>query len=56
MFAQVGWNGALEMAQIENDEQQFKGTFLSTGATISWSAEQPGFQFQSDAFLSKACT
>ena len=45
----VEWNGTLEMAHIENDEQQFKGTFLSTGATISWSAEQPGFQFQSDA-------
>jgi hypothetical protein len=45
----VEWNGALEMAHIENDPQQFKGTFLSTGATISWSGEQPGFQFQSDA-------
>lgn len=44
----VEWNGALDTAQIENDAQQFKGTFFSTGATIVWSAEQPGFRFQSD--------
>jgi hypothetical protein len=44
----VEWDGALAMAQIENSKQNFKGTFLSTGATISWSAEQPGFSFQSD--------
>ena len=41
-------NGALAMAEIENSAQQFKGTFLSTGATIRWTAEQEGFQFQSD--------
>jgi hypothetical protein len=44
----VEWNGALAMAQIENTPQTFKGTFLSTNATISWSVEQPGFQFQSE--------
>jgi hypothetical protein len=44
----VEWNGALAMEQIENSSQNFKGSFLSTGATISWSAEQPGFRFQSD--------
>jgi len=44
----VEWNGALAMAQIENNSQHFKGNFLSTGATISWFAEQPGFRFQSD--------
>ena len=44
----VEWDGALAMAQIENNTQHFKGSFLSTGATISWSAEQPGFRFQSD--------
>jgi len=43
----VEWDGALAMAQIENASQNFKGTFLSTGATISWSADQPGFHFQS---------
>jgi hypothetical protein len=44
----VEWNGALATEQIENTLQTFKGTFLSTGATIKWSAEQPGFRFQSD--------
>ena len=44
----VEWNGTLAMADIENTSQHFKGTFLSTGATISWSAEQAGFHFQSD--------
>ena len=28
--------------------QQFKSTFFSTKTTIVWSAEQPGFPFQSD--------
>jgi hypothetical protein len=44
----VEWNGVLAMEQIENSSQHFKGSFLSTGATISWSAEQPGFRFESD--------
>jgi hypothetical protein len=44
----VEWDGALAMADIENNSQHFKGNFLSTGATITWSAEQPGFRFQSD--------
>ena len=45
---EVEWNGALATADIENKTQQFKGIFLSTGATITWSAEQPGFRFDSD--------
>jgi hypothetical protein len=45
----VEWNGALATAQIENSAQNFKGSFLSTGATIAWSAEQAGFRFDSDA-------
>jgi hypothetical protein len=45
----VKWDGIVAMAQIENDMQNFKGTFLSTGATIDWSAEEDGFQFQSEA-------
>jgi hypothetical protein len=43
----VEWDGVVAMAQIENTSQHFKGTFLSTGATISWSADQAGFHFQS---------
>jgi hypothetical protein len=44
----VRWDGAIAMELIENTSQQFKGTFLSTGATITWSAHHPGFHFQSD--------
>ena len=45
----VEWTGIVAMAQIENTMQNFKGSFLSTGATINWSAEEDGFQFQSEA-------
>jgi len=45
----VEWGGILGTAQIENNSQNFKGNFLSTGATIVWSAEQEGFRFQSDS-------
>ena len=44
----VEWNGVLATADIENKTQMFKGSFLSTGATIGWSAEQAGFRFESD--------
>jgi hypothetical protein len=46
----VEWNGVVDMAHIENSTSpnRFSGDFLSTGATISWSAEQSGFQFESD--------
>jgi hypothetical protein len=44
----VRWDGVIAMEGIQNTSQQFKGTFLSTGATITWSAHQPGFHFQSD--------
>jgi hypothetical protein len=45
----VIWDGILATAQIRNPLQQFEGLFLQTGATIEWSAEQPGFLFQSEA-------
>jgi hypothetical protein len=44
----VEWDGTLATAEIENSAQHFKGSFLSTRATITWSAEQAGFRFQSD--------
>lgn len=44
----VQWNGILNAAQFANDAQHFKGTFLSTGATIKWSAEEEGFTFESE--------
>jgi hypothetical protein len=45
----VEWSGSVATAQIRNTSQQFKGSFLQTGATIEWSAEENGFQFQSEA-------
>jgi hypothetical protein len=45
----VEWNGIIATAEIENTTQHFKGSFLSTGATIKWSAKEEGFQFQSEA-------
>jgi len=44
----VEWNGAITAAQINNATQRFKGSFLSTNATIQWSVEQPGFRFDSE--------
>jgi hypothetical protein len=45
----VEWSGIVAMAQIENTMQHFNGSFLSTGATIKWSAKEEGFEFQSEA-------
>ena len=45
----VEWKGIIDTAQIENATQHFKGSFLSTGATIKWSAKEEGFEFQSEA-------
>jgi len=44
----VEWSGIADMADIHNSGQTFMGSFLSTGATIQWSAEQPGFRFESE--------
>ena len=44
----VEWNGSIASARIRNSAQQFEGAFLETGATIEWSAEEEGLQFQSE--------
>jgi hypothetical protein len=44
----VEWSGIHDQALIHNSAQKFKGSFLSTGATIKWSATQPGFHFESE--------
>jgi hypothetical protein len=44
----VEWNGITATAEIHNTSQTFQGSFLSTPATIQWSAAQPGFQYQSE--------
>jgi hypothetical protein len=43
----VEWNGAMELTEIDNTEQHFKGTFLSTNATIVWFSQRDGFHFDS---------
>lgn len=45
----VEWSGIVDMAQINNSAQSFKGSFFSSNATIKWSSEQPGFRFESQA-------
>jgi hypothetical protein len=44
----IVWDGALATANIRNAPQRFEGSFLSTGATITWTADQAGFHFDSD--------
>jgi hypothetical protein len=41
--------GIVTTAQIHNSAQSFKGSFLSTGAAIKRSADEPGFRFESEA-------
>jgi hypothetical protein len=45
----IKWSGIVDRADIHNDAQHFMGSFLSTGATVSWFVEQEGFRFQSEA-------
>ena len=44
----IVWDRALATANIHNASQGFLGSFLSTGATITWIADQAGFHFESD--------
>ena len=45
----VEWSSPTTIAQINNPTQGFKGSFLQSAATIKWSADQPGFHFESEA-------
>jgi hypothetical protein len=45
----VEWKGPLTSATIHNTSQRFMGSFFETEATIRWTAEQPGFRFQSES-------
>ncbi len=42
------WSGLVDTAEIHNAKQGFEGSFVQTGATIRWSSEEDGFQFQSE--------
>jgi hypothetical protein len=45
----VEWSSPTSIAQIHNDSQSFKGSFLQASATIKWSADQPGFHYESES-------
>ena len=44
------WSNPIARRQFRNAaaDQQFTGSFTQTHATIEWSAEEQGFEFQSD--------
>lgn len=45
---ELEWSGLMDMAEIVNASQGFRGSFLQTGATIKWSADEEGFHFESE--------
>jgi hypothetical protein len=44
----IEWSGIISSARIVNETQNFRGNFVQTGGTISWSANQAGFTFTSE--------
>jgi hypothetical protein len=44
----IEWSGVIERAIITNDDEDFTGEFVRTGATIEWSSSESGFQFTSE--------
>jgi len=44
----IEWSGVLERAIVVNEDQDFTGQYVRTGATIQWSSQQAGFQFVSE--------
>jgi hypothetical protein len=45
----IEWNGVMERAIVTNDDEDFTGQYVRTGATIQWSSNEAGFQFTSEA-------
>jgi hypothetical protein len=44
----IEWSGAIERAVVTNEDEDFTGQYVRTGATIQWSSNQSGFQFVSE--------
>ena len=44
----IEWMGVLERAIVINENEDFTGQYVKTGATISWSASEAGFTFTSE--------
>lgn len=45
----IEWSGAIDQAKVTNENQDFTGQFIKTGATIQWSSDQSGFHFDSES-------
>ncbi len=45
----IEWGNAIVREKVTNEVQDFEGQFIETGATISWSAAQTGFNFVSES-------
>lgn len=45
----IDWSNVIAREKVTNAVQDFEGQFIETGATISWSAAQTGFDFVSEA-------
>src|SRR5712691_1368230 len=45
----IEWSNMIARAKIANEAEDFEGQFIETGATISWSAAQTGFNFVSES-------
>ena len=44
----IEWRGVIERAIVTNDDLDFTGQYVRTGATIQWSSKQAGFEFVSE--------
>ena len=44
----IEWGGVIERATVTNENEDFTGKFVRTGATIEWSSSEAGFQFVSE--------
>jgi hypothetical protein len=44
----IEWGGVIERAIVINEDLDFTGQFVRTGATIQWSSKQVGFDFISE--------
>jgi len=44
----IEWGGVIERAIITNENEDFTGQYVRTGATIQWSSKQAGFEFLSE--------
>ena len=45
---QMHWQGVQKRVEFRDKKKRFVGTYIDDKATIAWSAERPGFKFDSD--------